>query len=50
MTIVIPTGKGYYASVGYMNMKWHDSEEKYTEEFFTENEIWECYEDELLDE
>jgi|TARA_B110000444_G_scaffold215518_1_gene213422 hypothetical protein len=44
------TGKGYYASVGYMNMKWHDSEEKYTEEFFTENEIWECYEDELLDE
>ncbi len=24
-------GKGYYASVGYMNKKWHDSYDKYTE-------------------
>jgi hypothetical protein len=33
------TGKGYYASVGYMNTKWHDSEP--TEE--TLNEYWEGY-------
>jgi hypothetical protein len=32
-------GKGYYASVGYMNTKWHDSEP--TEE--TLNEYWEGY-------
>ena len=25
-------GKGYYASVGYMNKKWHDNREKYSEE------------------
>ena len=35
------TGKGYYASVGYMNTKWHDSER--TEEDMVE--YWESYED-----
>jgi hypothetical protein len=43
------TGKGYYASVGYMNMKWHDSDETYTDEYLLENEYWECYDDELAD-
>lgn len=35
------TGKGYYASVGYMNTKWHDKEP--TED--TLKECWEAYDD-----
>jgi hypothetical protein len=35
------TGKGYYASVGYMNTKWHDTER--SEEDM--KEYWESYED-----
>ena len=38
------TGKGYYAGVGYMNMKWYDPKDKYNTEYFTENEIWKGYE------
>ena len=41
------TGKGYYAGVGYMNMKWHDLDEKYTEEYLKENDFWYGYEEEL---
>lgn len=41
------TGKGYYAKVGYMNMKWHDKAEKYSAEYLNEQEFWECYEDNL---
>ena len=41
------TGKGYCAKVGYMNMKWHDSDEKYTDEYLVKNDFWECYEEEL---
>jgi hypothetical protein len=26
------TGKGYYASVGWLNTKWHDSHDKYSED------------------
>jgi len=40
-------GKGYYASVGYMNMKWHDNDTKYTPEYLDENEMWLDMEDEL---
>ena len=44
------SGKGYHASVGYMNMKWHDKSDIYTNEFLDEGGYWECYEDTLLDE
>jgi hypothetical protein len=30
-------------------MKWHDSDETYTDEYLLENEYWECYDDELAD-
>lgn len=33
-------GKGYYAQVGYMNPKWHDSADKYTEEYLEDNGFW----------
>lgn len=39
------TGKGYYACVGYMNTKWHDSPDIYTEEFIEEGGYWECYDE-----
>ena len=41
------TGKGYYASVGYFNKKWHDTPEKYTNEVLEEEGYWEGYEDNL---
>lgn len=31
------TGKGYYVSIGYMNKKWHDSADTYTDEYLEEN-------------
>jgi hypothetical protein len=34
------TGKAYYASVGYMNTKWHDSADQYTDEYLEENGYW----------
>jgi len=43
------TGKGYYASVGYMNMKWHDTEDQYSVDYLEEN-YWEEYDDELADD
>lgn len=39
------TGKGYYASVGYMNPKYHDDAFKYTEEYLTDNNFWEDFND-----
>jgi len=39
------TGKGYYACVGYMNTKWHDQSDTYTEEFLEEGGYWECYDE-----
>jgi hypothetical protein len=31
------TGKGFYASIGWMNKKWHDSYDTYTDEYLEEN-------------
>ena len=39
------TGKGYYASVGYFNLNWHDKPETYTEEYLFEEDYWEGYDD-----
>ena len=39
------TGKGYYASVGYFNPKWHDKEDMYTPEYLKENEYWEGFDE-----
>lgn len=43
------TGKGYYASVGYFNKKWHDTEDQYTDDILSEEGYWDCYEEELTD-
>jgi len=43
-------GKGYYASVGYMNPKYRDNPEQYTQEYLEEEGYWECYEDNLLED
>ena len=37
-------GKGYYASIGYMNKKWHDPCDTYTDEYLEEEGYWEDYE------
>jgi hypothetical protein len=34
-------GKGYYVSLGYMNPRWHDPSDRYTEEYINENGFWE---------
>jgi hypothetical protein len=39
------TGKGYYAQVGYMNPKWRDSSDKYTEEYLEDEGFWESFND-----
>jgi len=44
------TGKGYYAQVGYMNPKYRDDPNQYTDEYLEEEGYWECYEDHLLEE
>jgi hypothetical protein len=38
-------GKGYYAQVGYMNPKWHDSADKYTDEYLEDEGFWESFND-----
>ena len=43
------TGKGYYAQVGYMNPKFRDNPEQYTDEFLKEEGYWDDYEDNLND-
>ncbi|MAD25476.1 MAG: hypothetical protein CMO44_15040 [Verrucomicrobiales bacterium] len=43
------TGKGYYASVGYFNPKWHDKDEMYTPEYLKENEYWEGFDEQESD-
>ena len=43
------TGKGYYAGVGYMNTKWHDLGEKYTEGAEYLKQYWEEFDDEVLE-
>jgi hypothetical protein len=43
-------GKGYYAQVGYMNPKFRDDPNQYTDEYLEEEGYWECYEDHLLEE
>lgn len=40
------TGKGYYASVGYMNVKWHDLYDTYTDEYLENEGYWDCFDDE----
>ena len=44
------TGKGYYAQVGYMNPKFRDNPEQYTDEFLKEEGYWDDYEDNLNDD
>ena len=39
------TGKGYYASVGYMNPKWHDLSDIFTDEYLEENDFWSSFQD-----
>ena len=41
------TGKGYYAKVGWMNPKYHDKSEVYTDEYLVDNGFWEDLEDSI---
>ena len=43
-------GKGYYAGVGYMNTKWHDLGEKYTEGAEYLEQYWEEFDAEVEEE
>lgn len=38
-------GKAYYATVGWFNKRWHDTPEKYDEEYW--KEVWEMYDEEF---
>lgn len=42
-------GKAYYAEVGYMNKRWHDYREKYSEEKL-DSMFWEDFNDNVADE
>jgi hypothetical protein len=41
------TGKGYYAKVGWMNPKYHDKSEVYTDQYLVDNGFWEDLEDSI---